>query len=185
MPIFDTARHAPRPPGLLRLGVVAAVALAEAGHLAWEAAHGGIVSHHVLNDPTLPALWNGWGLLVLPLLAWIAEPRLFATTGGSRRMDRGAIGRLSAAALVGLALSLAFATGSEDAAGGIFVGLLLSSAVVRAYRAEYLLGFVLGMAFTFGALLPTLIGGAIALASAAVWFGPWRFIGRAVQRARA
>ncbi len=38
---------------------------------------------------------------------------------------------------------------------------------VRAYRPEYLLGFALGMALTFGGLLPVLIGGVVGLLSAA------------------
>ena len=51
--------------------------------------------------------------------------------------------------LVGLALSAAFALGREDLAGFVLLGLLLAAVAVRAYRIEYLLGFVLAMAYTF------------------------------------
>lgn len=74
--------------------------------------------------------------------------------------------------------------GREDIAGLLFPAIALSGLVLRVYRAEVLLGFVLGMAFTFGALLPVLIGGAIALVSAAAWFGPWALLAR-LARARA
>lgn len=181
------ARTAPhrlnaRAAGALRIGFTALVALAEAAHLAWEHLHGGIVSHHLLNDPTLPALWNGWGIVVLPVLAWIASSRAFQRTEGAWRLHRPFALRLMSALLAGLALSMAFSFGREDIAGMVLVGLLLSALVVRAYRIEYLLGFVLGMAFTFGALLPTLIGGCIALLSAAVWLGVWPLLRRVLRK---
>lgn len=179
-----TRLGAPRAPLAGRIAVAGGVALAEAGHLAWEWTHGGIVRHHLLNDPTLPALWNGWGLLVLPLLAWVASARLVRARGRSWRLHGPALLGLGCALAAGLALAIAFAAGREDIAGLLFPAIALSGLAVRAYRAELLLGFVLGMAFTFGALLPTLIGGAIALLSAAAWFGPWRLLAR-MARARA
>lgn len=175
-------RHGSPVPLPARLRVVAVVALVEAAHLGWEATHGGIVSHHLLNDPGMPALWNGWGLLVLPAIAWFASARLLEPSARGWRLNGPALLRLACALLAGLALSFAFAAGREDAAGAVFLGIALSALVVRAYRGEYLLGFVLGMAFTFGALLPTLIGGVIAAASAAVWFGLWGPLARLRRR---
>lgn len=172
-------------PASLRIGFTAVVALAEAAHLGWEHIDGGIVSHHLLNDPTLPALWNGWGLLALPLLAWIASARAFEPSSAGPHLHMPFVLRLVSALLAGLALSLAFSLGREDVAGAVLIGLLLSALAMRVYRVEYLLGFVLGMALTFGALLPTLIGGGIALLSAAVWLGVWPLLGRAAAKVRA
>ena len=46
--------------------------------------------------------------------------------------------------------------------------MLLSGQVLPTYRAEYLFGFVLGMTFVFGSILPTLFGLlAVALSAAA------------------
>ncbi|GHA78923.1 hypothetical protein [Cognatilysobacter bugurensis] len=174
-----------RAPAALRIGFTTLIALAEAAHLAWEHLHGGIVSHHLLNDPSLPALWNGWGLLVLPSLAWFASSRAFDRTGGRWRLHGPFALRLLSGVLAGLALSMAFSFGREDIAGAVLVGLLASALVVRLYRIECLLGFVLGMAFTFGALLPTLIGGFIALLSAAACFGAWPLVGWAWAKTRA
>ncbi len=39
-----------------RLGLAALALLAEALHLGWEALHGGIVSHHLLQRSDLPGL---------------------------------------------------------------------------------------------------------------------------------
>lgn len=184
-----SARPNAPPPTAGRMTVTAVVALAEAAHLTWEWMHGGIVSHHLLGDPTLPALWNGWGLLVLPAIAWLASARLvnpgpLPHAGRAWQLDRPALRRLAGAMAAGIALSTAFTAGRSDVAGGLLLAIALSGLALRVYRIEYLLGFVLGMAWTFGALLPTLIGGAIALASAAVWFGPSRFVRHVVRRSR-
>jgi hypothetical protein len=175
--------HVPAPLAW-RIAATAVVAAAEAAHLAWEATHGGIVSHHLLGDPSMPALWNGWGLLVLPAIAWFASARLVRLSPRGWRLHAGALLRLAAAMGGGIALSVAFTAGRSDLAGYVLLALAVSGAVVRAYRIEYLLGFVLGMVWTFGALLPTIIGGVIALASAAVWFGPWRAMRSLVRRDR-
>lgn len=180
--LFD--RSASAPPIAVRAGFTALVALLEAAHLAWEHLHGGIVSHHLLNDASLPAIWNGWGLLLLPALAWIASRRAFHTVRGAWRLRAPFLRALLAAALAGLALSAAFAFGREDIASGVLVGLLLAAVLVRAYRVECLLGFVLGMTCTFGAILPTLIGGGIALISAVAWFGVYPLAKGLIGRTR-
>ena len=173
--------HVPAPiPG--RLAITAVVAVAEAAHLAWEATHGGIVSHHMLGDPSMPAMWNGWGLLVLAAIAWFAAARLVRPSGRSWRLHPAALVRLATASAAGIAMSAAFTAGRSDIAGYVLLGIALSGLFVRVYRIEYLLGFALGMAYTFGALIPTIIGGTIALASAAVWFGPWRWVRQVARR---
>lgn len=177
-----TAARAIRAP---RIAFTALVALFEAAHLGWEQAHGGIVSHHLLNDPTMPALWNGWGLLLLPALAWIASAHAFPSATRPWAPERRFLLRLGAGLLAGTALSVAFSTGNEDAAGAVFLAVALAGLAVRAYRAEALLGFALGMAITFGGILPLLIGGVLAAVSAIAWFAAWPLLGRAVAALRA
>ncbi|NYZ62769.1 hypothetical protein [Luteimonas deserti] len=147
---------------------MACVALAELAHLAWEHLHGGIVSHHLLADPALPAIWNGWGLILLPALAWWASGRL------ARRLDRAADLRrvvlagvfgFSVAALTGVFLSVAFVQGHENLAGLVLMAALGLAVLLRADRAECLLGFVLAMTFVFGAVLPVLIGSVVVVVS--------------------
>jgi len=161
------------------------VALAEAAHLAWEHVNGGIVSHNLLNDPALPALWNGWGLAVLPALAWIASRHAFDRSGRGWRLHRPFVLHLFCALSAGIALAASFWAGHEDATGALLVAVALSALFVRAYRPEYLLGFALGMALTFGGLLPVLIGGVIGLLSAAAWLGVYPLLTRALRRDRA
>lgn len=155
----------PLPTTPRRLLLLPALALlAEALHLGWEALHGGIVSHHLLQRADLPALSNAWGLLVLPALAaWAATclPRAPATT---RDWIRPALG-FALPLLLGAALSLAFQLQLQALTEALFLGLLLLALLLPAHRAESLFGFVLGMSWTFGAVLPTLIGGLLAVLS--------------------
>ena len=59
-----------------RLQLAALALMAECLHLGWEALHGGIATHHLLQSADLPGLSNAWGLLVLPALAAWAAGRL-------------------------------------------------------------------------------------------------------------
>ncbi len=155
--------------------LVGLVALAETGHLAWEHFNGGVVSHHLLNNAQMPAVSNGWGLLLLPALTWFVTGRMqrrvaaVATNAAhARALARGMLIGLVGALLWGASLALAFERGAEDVSSLLFFGMLLLALVAPLYRAECLLGFVLGMTFTFGAVLPTLIGSVIVALSAAV-----------------
>ena len=130
--------------------------LASVAHLAWEHTHGGVQSHHLLARPDLPAISNWWGLIILPFLGWLAS----RSAARDAALDDGAtarsISRFLGALLVGLALSSSFAAGFESAATGIFLTSLAVGLILPIYRAEYIFGFVLGMTFVLGSVLPTI-----------------------------
>lgn len=135
------------------------VALATAfivAHLAWEYTHGGVVSHHFLARPDLPAISNWWGLAVLPVLGWLASWFVLRRAGVEPLAIRKAFAAALGALLIGILLSVAFTTGREQISSYIFFAALLLGLVFRTYRAEYVFGFVLGMTFVFGAVLPTI-----------------------------
>ena len=160
-----------------------AVALFEAAHLGWEYTHGGVVSHHILQRPDLPAISNGWGLVLLPVLAWFLIGRMQARSGLSPHgLPARAIGlRFLAALAYGAALSTSFALGHESATTTLFFGLFALAVVFALYRAELFLGFVLGMSFVFGAVLPT---GIACVFAALSWLlhRLARLLGNALQR---
>ena len=54
-------------------------------------------------------------------------------------------------------LSILFTMGSS-LPGLMMIGLVVASFFIPVFRAEYLLGFVLGMTYTFGPMLPMLFG---------------------------
>ena len=132
--------------------------LATAAHLGWEHTHGGIRSHHLLNREDLPTISNAWGLAVLPALGWLAGTTVVRRASLLPSLGRTALGAFLGSLAAGVALSVAFVAGSESAAGMVFLSVLLTGLVLPTYRAEFLFGFVLGMTFVFGSILPTLFG---------------------------
>lgn len=166
--------------------ILTVLALAfELAHLAWEYFNGGVVAHHFLNRADMPAISNWWGVLVIPTLTWFLIGRIqsrdakrYSNTFGSTRLAPAVLAGFFGALAYGAVLALAF-TFKHAALTYIFLGLFAISVIVPAYRAEYVLGFVLAMTFTFGAVLPTIIALVIAAFSRLVHlvFGfVWRLI---------
>lgn len=145
-----------------------AVALYEVVHLGWEYLHGGVVSHHILQRPDLPAISNWWGLILLPVLAWCLISRMQARDNmqSPHFPTRVMALRFGAALLYGVGLATAFSLGHESVTSTLFFALFALAVVMPLFRAEYVLGFVLGMTFVFGAVLPTIIAGIFAAISA-------------------
>ncbi len=52
--------------------VVAFALLYAAVYLGWQATHGGVVSHHLLDQRNLPAISNWRGLAIVPLVGGLA-----------------------------------------------------------------------------------------------------------------
>jgi hypothetical protein len=75
-----------------------------------------------------------------------------------------------AGALVfGIALSVFFTLNYSGIPANMLKALLIAALFFPIYRAECLLGFVLGMTFTFGAVLPMLIGSVLATLGAVLY----------------
>jgi len=159
----------------LRVYLTVLVLLAELAHLTWEYFNGGVQRHHILNRSDLPAISNWWGILLLPALTWFltgrSQTRIALHSGGKAAIAKlplnivaGFVGSL----LFGIALSVSFANNYENVASFLFLGMFLLAILLPVYWAECVLGFVLGMTFTFGAVLPLAIGSVIAAISAAI-----------------
>lgn len=153
------------------------VAIAEIIHLGWEYGQGGIKSHHLLNQANLPAISNGWGLALLPVLTWVLLGRLqqrFAAAAivpeRAKRATGYAVMGFIGALLYGLAIATAFTQQLDDLAAALFFGMPVLAILLPVYRPEIMLGFVLGMTLTFGAILPTLIAGVLAVVSGVIHF---------------
>lgn len=159
-----------------RVVFIALVILAELAHLIWEHLHGGVLSHHLLNRADLPAISNYWGALVLPVLAWFTTAHVQSRLTRNGHSENNAEPKIPASVIAGFLVPLilggllaaAFMNGLEDLTGMIFMSLLVLAALLPAYRPESALGFILGMAFTFGAVLPLLVATLLATLSAAI-----------------
>ena len=173
---LQTQRHMPGLFALFSIVFVAAL-------LTHEHFNGGVRSHHLLDRRDLPSISNWFGLVVLPLLGWVVDVRLRnRITSVTRSGSPIGIGiGLVCALLYGAALATSFVVGASGMTSGLFFGLFLLAAVLPIYRAEYIFGFVVGMVFTFGAVLPVLVALVVAAVSALLHFA-FRAVISAIRR---
>lgn len=164
-----SARQLPR----MRIALTVLATLAELANLGWEHFNGGVVSHHILDRSDLPAISNGWGALLVPVLTWFLIGRIQKRTAlrpdaghAASRLPLAVVFGFVAALLFGILIAICFTHGHETILSYLFPGMLVLALLLPGYRAECVLGFVLGMTFTFGAVLPTAIASIIAIASA-------------------
>jgi len=143
-----------------KLILIVAAALLAALLILWEYLNGGVVTHYPLADADNPGISNWWGLLTFPLLTWvaliIAEKRKAKTDDGEPAGDTLVLQKNYL--IGGLAFGLLMGVLWEFGQGDILQYLILLPWVIalflRIYLPETTLGFVLGMAYTFGGVLP-------------------------------
>ncbi|MGL2986105.1 hypothetical protein ACSVH5_00790 [Flavobacterium sp. RSSA_27] len=129
--------------------------------LLWDYFHGGVTSHHLLQNKDLPSFSNWWSGILLPLLTWFLLYRSqvrIAKEATSSALPSSFIAYFVGALLFGIVLSVFFTLSNQDVPFYMIVGLLMLALFLPIYRSECFLGFVIGMTFTFGGVLPVLIG---------------------------
>jgi hypothetical protein len=161
-----------------------AIALAMALLLGWQHLDGGVPAHHLLADPSLPALSNWWGLLTLPLLTWILLGRIERRRQARPTAAHGDFAAFTGALAFGAVLSLLFTAGQSGATDTMVQALALLAVFYPIHRAACVLGFVLGMTWTFGAVLPMIAAAIFATAGAAIYYGVRFIYSRAVALRR-
>ena len=144
--------------------------------LGWQHLHGGVPAHHLLADPSLPALSNWWGLLTLPLLAWFLLGRIARRRQADPRGAHGDTAAFTGALVFGAVLSLLFTAGRHEATDFMAVSVFVIALFYPVHRAACVLGFVVGMTWTFGPVLPMVAAGVFAAAGATIHHAV-RFIG--------
>ncbi len=155
----------------LRRRFTALVTLLILAALVWKHGHGGVPRHHLLHRADLPAISCWWDAVVLPLLTWgllgRVRGRLVSSMEEAWTPKRAApvVLAFAGALLFGVVLSALFMGRQENALSYLVDGLVLLALLFPLYRAECVLGFVLGMTWTFGAVLPTLFACLVALMS--------------------
>ncbi len=161
----------------IRLYATAAVAIIIGSLLTWNYYHGGIPSHHILADKDLPEISNLWGAVLLPLLTWFltyrTQQRIFHQ--GDRHVEPSLINQAGYAftlsLVYGIILSAFFTYGNSDMTGNMMLGIFGLALFFPVYRAECLLGLIMGMTFTFGTVLPTGIGSILTLIAFVLYRG--------------
>ena len=132
--------------------------------LLWDHFHGGVPYHHVLANKELPKISNWWGALLIPLVSYLLLNRIKKRIKPDNDQDdlklvKKEIYSFLAALLLAIIISFSFTTGNTQISDLLFLGLPVIALFLPIYHPAYLLGFVVGMMYTFGGVLPVLVGG--------------------------
>jgi hypothetical protein len=145
--------------------IVATVSVTIWALLLWQHYHGGVPSHSFLARKDMPSISNWWGAILLPLLTYFSLYRIqkrIEVIGENNVVPAKQVQSILLLFALGLTytglMSYCFVTDNSDLNGLLFQGLFLLAFILPIYRIEFFLGFVLGMTYTFGAILPTFIG---------------------------
>lgn len=130
--------------------------------LFWEHFHGGVTSHHILHNKDLPSISNWWSGLLLPMLTWFLLTRI------EKRMDKQNSGPhqpnnamsqvfwiFLSGLVFGVLLSVSFSYQYQPFLDNVLYILIVLSFIIPLFYSEFILGFILGMTYTFGAIIPT------------------------------
>jgi hypothetical protein len=160
----------------IRLYFTGIVSIAIWSLLTWDYYHGGVPSHHILARNDLPSFSNWWGGLLLPLLTSFLLYRIQKRMGRDNNKNpllsnipNNILYGFISALLFGIVLSTFFTLGNKDIPFYMMMSLLAAALFFPIYRAECFLGFVIGMTFTFGGVLPIGIGSILALIGAVLF----------------
>lgn len=140
--------------------------------LAWQQFNGGVPSHSFMARKDMPSISNWWGALTLPILAWFALGNVAERIARNATTERAALAGFIGGALFGLVLAVSYSLGYSQVPRVQVRVLPLFALAFPIYRAEYLLGFVLALSYTFGGVLPIVIGSVFALVAAALHLAP-------------
>lgn len=141
---------------------VLAIFLYSLSILLWDYFHDGVPSHHFLANKNLPKVSNWWGIITLPLafafLFYRIQRREFTN---SNSIDKKRIAHLilhfGMAFLYALIIAVAFSNGNSSVSSFFFFGIFALGLFFPLHKSEFCLGFILGLSYTFGGVLPLVI----------------------------
>ncbi len=131
-------------------------------HLLIEHFHGRVVTHYLMQSDALPGISNWWGLITFPAAVWIVLTRIQkrASPNSTDAKEHALIlYRLLSGIFFGVLVSYLFSIESS-VLDYLMLALIGLSIFMRLYFGEYLIGFILGGMYVFGANI-LLIGGSV------------------------
>jgi len=142
----------------IRILITGVVTLLVWAHIAWDYFNGGIPTHYILHDENMPGLPNWLGGIILPFFTWIVLSFIRRGEGEDQQhLWKNVILRGMAGILFSVGIAVFFTLGSS-VTDFMMLALFLVAFFLPLYKPEYLLGYVLGAAFTFGAMIPMIAG---------------------------
>jgi len=148
---------------MIRFTITGVVTLLIWGYLGWDYFQGGVPSHTILILESKPKISNWWGGIVLPLLTWFLLYRIQRRlnenndTGVKKDLRYIACGFI-ASLLFGILFPYFYldghSIGDSSKPEYLLLTLIVTSFFIPLYRAEYLLGLVIGMTYALGPIIP-------------------------------
>jgi hypothetical protein len=144
-----------------RIGFTAFVSLCLGSLLLWQYLNDGIPSHYFLADKTMPLVSNAWGAVTVPLFTWFmlwrVDTRLFDQPTAIP-FPREVLAAFMGALVYGVILGVSITGGFKQISGNTPWFIAAAALLFPVYRAEYFLGFVLGLTYWIGGVLPIFVG---------------------------
>ena len=148
---------------MTRILIVGIVTILIFGLLLWEHFHGGVPRHHILHRKDLPEISNWWGGLLLPVLTWVLLGKIEKRLNKQDSLIQQAkdqnvkiLGLFFLGLVLGILIAVSFTNDYKLLLDNILYIFLILSFVFTIYYSEFILGFILGMTYTFGVILPTI-----------------------------
>jgi uncharacterized membrane protein (DUF485 family) len=170
---------------MTKIFITSIVTILILGLLCWQHFNGGVPSHHILQRKDLPEISNWWGGLLLPILTWLSLDRIerrlnkqVSTTQDTKSQYIKILRLFFFGLTFGLLIAVSFTNGYKHFLDKVPYIFLIVSFIIPIYYAEFILGFILGMTYTFGAILPTIF----VLIIATLGFLIYRFIRPLITR---
>lgn len=142
-----------------RLLITGIITLAIFGHIVWDYFHGGIPTHYIFHSNEMPGIPNWLGAIFLPFFSYFLLFRIHKRLNTPEHKDSlKEVGlRFLAGLLFAITISVTFLNGIEVT--DYIMGLIFILAFIfPLYKSEYLLAWVLGSSFAFGAVIPMVFG---------------------------
>ncbi|SNY95042.1 hypothetical protein [Flagellimonas pacifica] len=131
----------------------------------WEHFNGGVITHHLLAREDLPGVSNLWGLLTIPLLSWLTvflvqkrREKKIKSELDIGDFENKVLKHFLGALIFGLIASLQWELNFDSILQYYILLPILVAFYKPVHLPECLLGFVIGMLFTFGGILPIIVG---------------------------
>jgi hypothetical protein len=140
------------------------------GLLIWQHYHDGVPGHNLLARKDLLFISNWWGAVVLPVFAQFMLYRINKRIpAGNNFVERKVLKPIFRAFIFSLIYALLivvfYSAGISILSRSLFLLIFLIALFAPIYRAEYYFGFVLGLSFAFGGVLPVIIGLVLVISS--------------------
>ena len=106
---------------------------------------------------------NWWGAIFIPLAAYLSlnsiKKRInFELDVTNQSIKKQFLLPFIVAFLYAVVIAVSFSSGNAQISGVLFQALFIIALFFPIYQAAYFLGFVLGLTYTFGGVLPIIIG---------------------------